>query len=289
MSAALTTPPCWRLGVRGLGLRIWELGDPGAPGPAVILLHGFLDQGLGWARVAPALARRRVLAPDQRGFGGSEPVGAGGHYHFPDLVSDLDALVHHLGEGPVDLVGHSMGGTVAGWYAAARPERVRRLALVEGLGPPGEVEDDPLQRLRLHLDGTRRPPPVPVLPDVEAAARRLLQRHPGLDPSHARLLADHGTVPAGPVVRWSFDRLHLVRSPTPFREAGFLRALSAITAPTLVVWAEQGWYAPEVQERRAAPIPDARVLRLPGGHMLPYDAPEALGHALARHLGAGAG
>lgn len=281
----MKAPPSWTLDVRGLALKVWE---PGAgQGRPVVLLHGFLDQGLCWARTAAWLPGRRLLAPDQRGFGRSGRVGAGGNYHFPDLMADLDALVHHLGEGPIDLVGHSMGGTVAGWYAGARPERVRRLAIVEGMGPPAELEDSPLDRLRLFLDGTRRPPPVPVLPDLEHATARLRRRHPLLDPEHAALLAEHGTEQAGAVCRWSFDRLHMVRSPTPFREAGFAEALAAITASTLIVWAEQSWYAPEVRARRSAALPGARQVTLPGGHMLPYDAPEALGRLLAEHLGDG--
>jgi pimeloyl-ACP methyl ester carboxylesterase len=278
--------PSWRLSARGLGLRVWELGSPTSAAPPVVLLHGFLDHGLCWAEVARHLPGRRLLAPDQRGFGGSDRVGIGGAYHFPDLISDLDALVEALGEGAVDLVGHSMGGTVAGWYAGARPDRVRRLAIVEGLGPPQGEEDSALQRLRLFLDGSRRPPPVPVVADEAHAAARLRRKSPGLGPAHAALLAREGTVPTedGGARRWAFDRRHLVRSPTPFREAWFGQALAEVTAPTLLVWGSEGWFSPEVRARRAALLPSAEERTLQGGHMLPYDAPQALGALLARHL-----
>lgn len=279
-------PRSWRFSAHGLGLRIWELGAGQTDGPPVLLLHGYLDHGLTWAEVARQLPGRRLLAPDQRGFGGSDGVGVGGAFHFPDYVADLDALVDALGGGPVDLVGHSMGGTVAGWFAGARPDRVRRLAIVEGLGPPQGDEDSALERLRLFLDGSRRAPPVPVVQDEAHAAARLRRKNPRLGEAHAALLAREGTVPTedGAARRWSFDRRHMVRSPTPFREAWFAQALAAITAPTLVVWGTEGWFPPEVQARRMAMLPAARQVVLEGGHMLPYEAPVALGRALAAHL-----
>ncbi|RME22490.1 MAG: alpha/beta hydrolase [Deltaproteobacteria bacterium] len=280
----------WRLDRGALSLRVLELAA--GHGPPVVCLHGFLDQAAAWTEVAAAIPGRRILALDQRGFGRSDPTPAGTGTHFPDYVADLDALVEALGGGPIDLVGHSMGGTVAGWYAGARPDRVRRLCLVEGLGPMAPGEDSALDRLRLYLDGLRRPPRVPVLRDCEHAAARLRRRHPGLSPALARVLARQGTVPtADGARRWSFDRMHLVRSPTPFREAWFCEALAAITAPTLVVWATDGWYGDEVQARRVAAIGSVggapvRRRTLAGGHMLLYDNPVELGRCIAAHLAA---
>ena len=116
-------------GPRAIQLRI---RDWAGPEPTVVLLHGFLEQSAAWDPVARSLGRR-VVAPNQRGHGRSGHVGDGGWYHFWDYVGDLDQLVEHIG-GPIDLVGHSMGGTVAALYAGTRPDMVRRLVLVEGLG-----------------------------------------------------------------------------------------------------------------------------------------------------------
>src|SRR5690606_17454861 len=119
----------------------------------------------------------RVIAPDQRGHGLSEHVGRGGFYHFWDYVSDLDALVGSL-ERPVDLVGHSMGGTVACLYASLRPEAVRRLVLVEGLGPP-DASGELLRRPRRFLDDRHRGPVHAPLDDVADGVRRMLRVRSG--------------------------------------------------------------------------------------------------------------
>ena len=271
----------WPLNVRGLKLVVRELSNS-TDGIPIICLHGWLDHGMAFSRVANGQPGRWI-APDQRGFGQSEHVGPGGYYHFADLIPDLDALVNELDQ-PVNLLGHSMGGTVASIYAAARPERVHRLVVAEGLGAIEWGDPNPLTRIREHLDQIRRPPGPVRIATVEEAGNRLSKRHPGLAPDFAQQLAKYGTTEDERGLRWAFDPLHMVRGPYPFRESAYLTILAEIQAPTLVVWGKESWYPDEIRTLRAQTIPNVRVATLPGGHMLPYDAPEALGRLAADHF-----
>jgi pimeloyl-ACP methyl ester carboxylesterase len=274
----------WRLDVRGLGLVVREISPPDQEsGPPVVCLHGWLDNGGAFIPVAKGHSGR-WLAMDQRGFGQSDHLGPGAYYHFADLIPDLDALVMEIGT-KVHLVGHSMGGTVASMYAAVRPEWVDRLVVIEGLGAIEWGEPSLVKRIRVHLEGLRRPPRPVRLKSKADAAERLLKRHQGLTRDHAKLLAETGTSETEAGLRWSFDPLHMVRGPYPFREQWYLEFLAAIQAPTLVLWGQESWYPDEVREQRAKLIPDVRIETLPGGHMLPYDVPELLGARIAAHLG----
>ena len=101
----------------GLRLAYHELGP--TDGPPVVLLHGWPELAFSWAHQLPALASAgyRAVAPDLRGFGGSDAPDGVEHYGIAQLVGDLEALLDHLGFGQITLVGHDWGGIIA-WQAA---------------------------------------------------------------------------------------------------------------------------------------------------------------------------
>jgi len=102
--------------------------NAGAP-RTVLLLHGLGVTGASWRLQIPALAAAgyRVLAPDLRGFGRSSYPGRTG---IGDMAHDAADLVRAQADGPVDVVGISMGGTVALHLAVDHPDVVDRLVLV---------------------------------------------------------------------------------------------------------------------------------------------------------------
>src|SRR4051812_31426795 len=96
-------------------------------GRPVLLLHGVPETSSAWRDIAPALAvGRRVLAPDLPGLGGSSYAGP---FDVPSLVTQLAALIESEASGPVDVVGHDWGGSLALGLAGARPDLVRRLVI----------------------------------------------------------------------------------------------------------------------------------------------------------------
>ncbi len=123
-----------KLTANGLAHHVIRWGDRPVD---VVFCHGFLDVGWSFDAVAQELvtAGHGVASFDWRGHGQTEWAGAGGYYHFPDYVLDLEELLPQLSAEPVHLVGHSMGGSVCAMFAAARPEKVRTLTLIEGIGP----------------------------------------------------------------------------------------------------------------------------------------------------------
>lgn len=270
-----------RLPVRGRELAALAWGEPG-PG-ATVLLHGFLDHAGSWSRVVRHL-RGPAIAIDLRGHGRSDWNGAGESYHFAEYVADLDAVVALLG-GPVRLVGHSMGGTLATLYASARPERVARLAAVDGIGL-SDGGASARERMVQFLDGIGRERGHRTFPGVEAAAERLVATW-GLDPGHARELAARGTRPVEGGVVWAYDPRHRVRAPTPYRQDQHLRFLEALRCPVLSVHAARSLFSPADVARLEAAIPELRVATVDAGHMVQLEAPDALGDVLAAFLAGG--
>jgi pimeloyl-ACP methyl ester carboxylesterase len=288
----------------GLSYHVLEWGDPA--GEPLVLIHGFLDLAWGWDQVARRLATRfRVIAPDLRGHGDSDWIGAGGYYHFFDYVADVDDLLGRIGR-PVALVGHSMGGSVASYAAGTRPERVRRLALLEGPGPPdlGGQTDALPQRTARWIDAWRAARLAPRKPEkamasLDDAAARLCKHDPMLDPALARELAAHGTRPvprsAGPSehgtelaasgggIAWKHDPLHATAGPYPYRLDVAHAFWGRVACPVLVVdAAESRLRLPDDElARRRAAFADARHVVLPrAGHMMQRHVPGELADLL---------
>jgi pimeloyl-ACP methyl ester carboxylesterase len=119
----------------------------GGSGPAVVLLHGYGETGDMWAPLATELARdHTVIVPDLRGLGlSSKPAGG---FDKKTQAGDVDALLTALNVKQADVVAHDIGNMVAFQFAAQRPERIRRLVLIDapvpGVGPWEEVLKSPL-------------------------------------------------------------------------------------------------------------------------------------------------
>jgi 2-hydroxymuconate-semialdehyde hydrolase len=124
--------------VAGAPTAVLDVRPAAAPkAPPVLLLHGSgpgVTATANWRLVIPALCgERRVVAPDQLGFGGTA-TGERRTYGRAAWTDHALALLDTLGTGTVDIIGNSMGGAIALSIAAARPEAVRRLVLMGSMG-----------------------------------------------------------------------------------------------------------------------------------------------------------
>ena len=112
----------------GVRLRVVEAGDRGAP--TVVLAHGFPELAYSWRHQIPALAEAgyHVLAPDQRGYGGSSRPDAIEAYNIRELTADIVGLLDDVGAERAVWVGHDWGAPVA-WHAPLlHPDRVAAVA-----------------------------------------------------------------------------------------------------------------------------------------------------------------
>jgi pimeloyl-ACP methyl ester carboxylesterase len=274
--------------VLGLRIHYLEWGEP--QGEPLILVHGFLDQALSWAPLVDQLCKRvrqslRIIAPDCRGHGDSGWVGAGGYYHFPDYVHDLDCVIQALGLTRFDLAGHSMGGTISFLYAGTFPQRVAKLALIEGIGPPAmSFSDAPVRmekwigelrdRGRTHFREYARP---------EDGARQLQHSNPRLTPELALYLACSGMRQNGNGKWvWKFDPLHRTTLPQPFYAFQALEFLRRIACPVLIVEGEESHQRRRSDKQsRLEALRDRRVAHVENaGHMVHHDNPERLAEVL---------
>jgi pimeloyl-ACP methyl ester carboxylesterase len=261
-------------------VRIW--GEPNQP--TFFLLHGWMDLSASFQFLIDALKNRwQVIAPDLRGFG---PSGwAGGAYYFPDYFADLDRLLDHYSpNAPVNLVGHSMGGNIAGLYAGIRPQRVAQLALLEGFGlKPTDPASAP-ERFAKWLDQLKAPPGFKAYGNIDEFARRLQQNNPRLTTTRAQFIAAQSCKETAPgKFELISDPSHKLTNPVLYRIEEAKACWQRITAPCLWITGANSEFMrmqitnPEDYAARKACFNNLRETIIPDcGHMMHWDQPDAL-------------
>ncbi len=255
-----------------------ELLDAGAGSPLVMLLHPFPFTADVWSdQLRTLTARRRVVAPNLRGFGRSGPFDAATPPSVDAMADDMVALLDAVAPGmPVVLGGVSMGGYVALAFARRHPERLRALILADTRAEPDDAEardkrnasiarvqagdvtgfvDDMLEKLAGKTTRAERPDVVRRLRDL------MLQTSPATLSAALAALRDRPDA-----------RPHL----------------SAIRVPTLViVGAEDVVTPPAAAEVMKKAIPRATLVTVEGaGHLSNVEAPARFDEAVERFLAA---
>lgn len=117
------------------GIR-WSYLEAGSDSdkPPLVLVHGFTGSKDNWLPIVRVLASdRRVLIPDLPGWNDSERK-AGADPGFAAQAENLSHFIDTVVAGPVDLVGHSMGGGIVAVLAARHPQQVDQLVLMDAAG-----------------------------------------------------------------------------------------------------------------------------------------------------------
>jgi len=119
-------------------------------GPLVIMIHGFPEFWYSWRNQMPALADQfRVVAVDLRGYNLSDKPKGVDNYSMSHLISDIVAVIEHLGEEQAIIVGHDWGGMISWALTMFRPDLVERLIICNLPHPNGfarELANNPQQQ-----------------------------------------------------------------------------------------------------------------------------------------------
>jgi pimeloyl-ACP methyl ester carboxylesterase len=258
-----------------------------AGGPKLLCLHGWLDNAASFLPLAPHLAGFDLVALDLPGHGASEHRAPGYDYAFVDWVHDALDAMDALGWDRADWLGHSMGGAIAASVAAAAPTRVRRLALIEALGPVAADARAAGSRLRDAVAARRAlgAKPPRVIPDIDTAvAARLAASR--MTPEAARLIVERNLRPLEGGYAWRSDPRLTLPSHLRLTEETVQALLRAIEAPVLVIAADPSppYFTPAVRQARLACLADGRVEVIAGGHHLHMEQAERVAAPLLAFL-----
>ena len=257
--------------VNGLRLHLLDWGGEGRT--PLLLLHGFTGSAHAWDTLSIALQPHfRVLALDQRGHGDSDPAEVYGPIAAFD---DIAGVVDQLNLRSLVLVGLSMGGRNAMYFASKRPAAIDKLVIVD-IGPEISAR---------HAAAPTGPPEPETWESVEQAAQHLYRSNPRPGIHYYRWVASHTLRerPDGALV-WRWHPSIKERRATV--DIDWWATLRAIPAPALVLRGEDSPILDrDVAERMAKELPRGRFVEIPRAiHTLHEDNPDAVLAALREFL-----
>jgi proline iminopeptidase len=275
--------------VRGLDLAVFTTPDVGDAPPLLCVNGGVIfDHHLLWPALSPLAARRRLVLYDQRGRGASQAPPGPQAARIEHDAGDIPALREALGIARWDVLGHSWGGGLAALGAARDPGGVRRLVLVDAVGPTSSwmerLQPDGVARLGAHTPAGARlaafGPDDLANPDpeVQTAWANALYAAWFAD----RELAATFTPPRSTSRTGAAVAARLRRDGYDWREA-----LGALRVPTLVIHGEDDLLPVTVAEQLARAIHDSELALVPAtGHMPFWEAPAPFFARVEQFLGA---
>jgi haloacetate dehalogenase len=269
-------------------------GVKGGEGPPLLLLHGWPQNHLEWARIAPALAQRfTVVAMDLRGYGdSSKPADDAAHasYSKREMARDCVSVMRHFGFEKFAVVGHDRGGRVGHRLALDHPERVSSLTVI-----------DIVPTLKLYSEVTKafastyfhwflliQPAPVPETLLGNSAEFLLRVLLGGYVPKaiSQEVFADYLRCFSDPATRHAMCEDYRAAASIDL-EHDRSDLGEKVRCPVLVLWGEYAAMHPlyDVLATWRERASDVRGKALPGGHWLPEELPEQVLAELRAFLG----
>ena len=267
-----------------LTLGALQFGEPS--GEPCLALHGWMDNAASFAPLADKLGEFDTVALDLPGHGHSSHLPEGCHYNLLDNVAYVLAAADALGWSDFNLVAHSLGACIAPFVAVAAPDRIKRLIMIDGIGPPTEPGSDLPNRLQRSVAQMfeSRQRLTRIYTSVEdAVSARLtattMERH------SAQLIVERSLIETDGGYTWRFDPKIRLPSPSYLSNEQVQACFEQIHCPALLVLAENG--VPHVRhhaEERLSWLSKGVLHTLPGNHHLHMDEPESVAAAVRKFV-----
>jgi pimeloyl-ACP methyl ester carboxylesterase len=245
-------------------------------GLPVIALHGWLDNAASFLPLAPYLNGHPLLALELPGHGHSDHLPSAARYHLADNLHAVAAVADERGWQRFVLLGHSMGAAIACLVAAAMPQRVIGLSLLDGLGPIAFTPQQEVERLRERFAGAGRDTGRRPFSDI-ATAVRVRQHHSRfpIGSGAAEVIVARGLRHENDGYHWRYDERLREPSTHYYCEEQVKGILATIESPSLLLSGDKGalsgWQGFEERKKVLTGL-QHRVMS--GGHHLHMESPE---------------
>ena len=289
MQNALNPIKSYKLKLPAIEIAISEWGDE--TGTPIIALHGWLDNMASFYPLIDTVDwltenKMRLITVDWAGHGHSGHRHASNAYYLLDYVQDLSDLIDELGLSKVNILAHSLGGSIATLYAGSFPDRVNKLMLIEAMGPmtlneeegPKQLAKSIIQRAK---NQTREHAFYQDLDLVFQARKQGTE----LSEKNVAMLVGRNMKSTDKGYQWRSDprlRLPSQMMLTPGQSEAFIKNLSM---PVVLLYGEEGFVKKYPQLSNAVnKYHHISKISLKGGHHLHMEHPVLVRNEIIRFM-----
>jgi pimeloyl-ACP methyl ester carboxylesterase len=254
---------------KGLTLKAKEWGRSGYP--PVIALHGWLDNANTFDRMLPFMKDLHVIALDLAGHGLSDFRSQDSSYDIWLDIADVMAVADQMGWDTFSLMGHSRGAIISGLVAGTFPERIDRLAMIDGFMPPPTEATNMAKHIARAIHENKRfgAASPSAFEGYERAIQARVKGFVPLEYEAAAILAERGVAESDGLFYWRNDQRLKAASMIKLSSDNIQSFLTAIRSPVVLIQADNSAFKPDDKHTAAFEwIPQLQIVRIAGSHHL---------------------
>lgn len=243
-------------------------------GVPTLAMHGWLDNLATFDLLAPLLTDLEITAIDFPGHGLSQHKSHDHFFHVLEFAIDAIKVIESLDFGEFYILGHSLGAAIGTLMAGTLQERVKKLALIDGLGPMTTPGQDSPGQLRLFLSEAKRlqkrakPPLYDSIDDMV----NIRQKAGQINQASARILVERGARQVDGKWTWASDPRLVLPSALQMDEEQIFSFFREITAETILIRPTPGYpFNDAMMKKRTEHIPNLTIETVEGHHHVHLD------------------
>lgn len=253
----------------------------------ILAVHGWQDNLESFSQLAPLLPDCKITAIDLPGHGHSEWLPPGAIYDISLWLRAIEETMASFEHRPIIYLGHSLGAVIGQVLAGAFPEYFAAMICLDGIGPLPDDGISPAKRLRQSMQELRAVLGFPnrLFPSIDSIVDLRLKYTPMSREGCRRMMERNSERNDEGLFGSRLDSRIKTLSSFRFTEEQSLSFLSSIKCPTLVMRATEAKYIDRTGFlRRAASIPDGKVVEIEGNHHFHLDQPEEIAQYISQFI-----